>query len=68
MVRASRAIWRIAMARHHYPGLHLRCAGEGGLNVVELEPEQNPVSVRTVLWVTNSRVLVFDVPAVQLKD
>jgi hypothetical protein len=56
------------MARHHYPGLHLRCAGEGRFNVVELEPKENPVSVGAVLGVTNSGMLVFDVPAVQLKD
>lgn len=56
------------MARHHYPGLHLRCAGEGRFNVVELEPEENPVPVGAVLRVTDSGVLVFYVPAVQLKD
>jgi hypothetical protein len=44
-----------------------RCgAGDRCVEVVDLEPQQHPVTVRAVVWLADTTVIVLDVEAVQL--
>jgi hypothetical protein len=56
------------MARHDDLGLHLGSAGDGGVEVVKLEPQENAVAVRFVITVTDRPVVVLHVEAVQLQN
>lgn len=56
------------MPRQHYFGLHFLDSAQCGVEILYLEPEQEPVAVRLVIGVADPAMMVFHVEAVQLKD
>jgi hypothetical protein len=56
------------MPRHHNFGLQFLGAGNGRVEVVELKPEENAVSVWFKIWVTDGTVVMLHFPFVQLQD
>src|SRR5262249_839584 len=68
MVRPTAAIGRIPMARHDDFGLQFLCAGARGVDVVDLEPQQDAVAMTLDVGITDRTVVVFNVPPVQLED
>ena len=55
------------MARLDDLGVQARGAGDGRVEVVDLEPEEHAIAVRE-RRITHRAVVVLDVPAVQLKN
>lgn len=55
------------MARLDLIGSHLTGALDGGVEVVDLEPQQDAVSVGPVIRITDRPVMVMDLEAVELK-
>jgi hypothetical protein len=49
-------------------GRHLGRSGDGGVEVVGLEPQQDAVSERSALRVADRAVVVLDPPVVELED
>ena len=68
MVGAAVARGRIAMARHQHVRLHPLRAGDRGIDVVDLEPEQHAVAVRLDGRIADRAVMMLDPPSVQLQD
>ena len=66
MVRTALAVRRIPMPRQHNVGLQFRGARRGGIEVVDLEPEQDAVAIRPVVAIAEGTVVVRDVERVQL--
>ena len=56
------------MPRHHDLNTHLGRARHDRIKIVYLEPQQDTVSVRLVIEITNRTVIVFYSEAVQLKN
>jgi hypothetical protein len=56
------------MARFDNVRLHLRGSGDGGVEVVDLEPEKDSVPIGLILGITDSSVVVCDLEVVELED
>ncbi len=56
------------MPRHDNFDIHFSAAPHDRLKIVDLEPEQHPVSIGPVLTIADRAVIVFALEAVQLKD
>jgi hypothetical protein len=48
--------------------LHFLGASHGRIEVVNLKPQEHPVSVGLEFWIADRTVMVPHVPPVQLKD
>jgi len=62
MVRA----WIATPGKNHLD-LHFFGAGHGGIEIVDLKPQQDAVSMRQT-FVANWTMIVFRIPQVQLQD
>jgi hypothetical protein len=60
--------WRVAMPGQDDLRLHLGHSRHRGVEVVDFEPEQEAVAIRSVGRVPYRPVVVFDLEAVELKD
>jgi hypothetical protein len=67
MVRATIAVWGIAMAWQNDLRLELGGSGERSLEVINLEPQQDPIAMGQC-WVPDGAVVVGTVPAMKLKN
>ena len=56
------------MARFDTVCLHLRGSGDGGVEVVDLEPQKDSVPIGLVIGISDSPVVMYDLEAVQLED
>lgn len=68
MIWTTIAIGRISMARHddvdaHVGGTHQNC-----VEIVNLEPQQDAISIRFVVAIRDGAVMMFYFEAMQLKD
>jgi hypothetical protein len=68
MVRAAVARRWIAVAGHHHLHSHRLSACHRGVEVVNLEPQQDTVSVGCGFRVTDGAMVVVHLPAMQLQD
>jgi hypothetical protein len=68
MVGATVAIGRVAMARPEDLDSHFAGALDHGVEVVDLEPEQETIAVGPVVAVGDRAVVVLGVEAVELQD
>src|SRR5262245_42635510 len=66
MVRASIPIGRVAVTRREDFSAHRLGPCDGGVDVVNLEPQQQAVARRHVAGITNGFVMMFHFPAMQL--
>jgi len=48
--------------------LHFHGPSDGGVEVVDLKPQQDAVTIGLGIRITDRTVMVFDLPAVQLED
>jgi hypothetical protein len=56
------------MARHQHVRLHPFRAGDGGVEIVDLEPEEHAVAVGLDGRIADRAVMMLDLPPVQLQD
>jgi hypothetical protein len=56
------------MARHQHVRLHPFRAGDGGVEIVDLEPEEHAVAVGLDGRIADRAVMMLDLPSVQLQD
>ena len=68
MIGTAFAVGRVANARFQDIGLHFDGAREGGVEVIDLEPEKDAVAVRFFVWIPDGAVVMVDGPAVELED
>jgi hypothetical protein len=66
LVRAAGARRQIAITRHQHLRLHL--FRPGGVDIVDLEPEQHAVAIRPDIRIADGVVMMLDLPPVQLQD
>jgi hypothetical protein len=67
MVGTAVSVRRIAMAGEYDLGLQRPGSGEGRVEVVNLEPDENPVTIGFVLGITDRAVVMRHLEPVQLK-
>ena len=68
VIRAAVAVGRIAVAGHNYLDSHFIGALDDGVEVVDLEPEEDAIAVGFVTAVGDGAVVVVGVEAVELED
>jgi hypothetical protein len=69
MSRAARlALGRIAVRREHDLGAQRLDASDGGVEIIDLEPQEHTIAPRRIGGITEVAVMVFFVPAVELHD
>ena len=68
VVRAAVAIGRVAVTRHNHLDGHLVGALDDGVEVVDLEPEQETVAIGFVVAIGDGAVVVLGLEAVELQD
>lgn len=56
------------MRCQNHLGAQLTGAFDGGVEVVDFEPQQDAVAVRMGLWITDPAVVVIDLPVMELHD
>jgi hypothetical protein len=61
-------ISRVSMTRQHRLDAHFSGALHNRFKIVDLEPQQHPVSIWLVVTIANPPVMMFHLEAVQLKD
>jgi hypothetical protein len=59
---------RIAMAGHNNLRLHFRGADDGGIEVVNFEPQQHAVAIGLIIRITNWPMVMVDLKAVELEN
>jgi hypothetical protein len=57
-----------AMARFEDISLHLFCARDGGVEIVQFKPEKNSIPIRLYFRFSEWTMMVLDAPVVQLKN
>jgi len=68
MVRTTVACGRIAMAGQDNLDSHGLGTRHGGVEIIDLKPQKDAVSVRLEIRVPDRAVMVLDLPFVQLED
>ena len=68
MVWAAVAVGRVAVAGHHDRNVHRLGAGHRAVEIVNLKPEQDSVSVRLGIRIADGAMMVPDIPSVELED
>ena len=62
------SLGRVAVRRQNDLDPELHGPPDGGVEVIELEPQEHTVAVRASVCVADGAVVMLDVPGVQLKD
>ena len=62
------SLWWVSVNRLDDVCLDLCSTGDGCIELVRLEPQKYAVAVRTIAWIAEQAVMVFDFPVVQLED
>jgi hypothetical protein len=65
---AGLAFWWVAMRCQDHLGAQSTGAFHRGVEIVDLEPQQDAVAVRAGVRITDRAVVVIDFPVVQLED
>ena len=68
VIRSAIALRRVSVSRQDDFHIHFGGALHHGVKVVDLEPQQHPVSIRPVMTISNRSMMVLDFEAVQLKN
>jgi hypothetical protein len=68
MIRATITIGGISMPRHDNLDAHLGGTLHDRVKIVNFKPQQNAVSVGSIVSIADRTVMMFYVEAVQLKD
>lgn len=68
VIRPAVTIWRVSVPGHNNLDTHFSGALHDCVKIVDLEPEQHPISVWPVIAIADRTVMVFHFEAVQLKD
>ena len=58
----------VAMAGQDHLDFHRFSTSHCCIEIVDLKPQEDAVSVRLEIWISNRTVMVLDIPSVQLKD
>lgn len=64
VIRPAISIGRVSMPRHYNLDAHFNGALHDCFKIIDLEPEQYPVSVRLVITIANRAVIMFNREAV----
>jgi hypothetical protein len=68
VIRPAVTIGRVSMTRHHRLDAHFSGALHDCFKIVDLEPEEHPVSIWLIVTIADRTVMMFHLETVQLKD
>ena len=68
MVGSAFTVRRVAVPWENDLGLELGGAGNRRIEILDFEPQQDAVSVRTIIGIADRPMVVCDVETVQLED
>lgn len=64
VIRPAITICRVSMAWHYHLDAHFDGAPKECFKIIDLEPEQHPVSVWLILTIADGTVIMFNLEAV----
>ena len=68
MIGAATAVGRIPMRCQDDLGWQLRGPGHGGIEILDLKPQQHAVAIGTVIRITHRAVIMVHFPVMELHD